>query len=130
MSDALDGLQREIKIFNGRIFGHEISEYGLEHGYLDYHTLAKIVGNRVLNNNIMPFTGYDDWDLVMGDYEEEVYQYYIITEDGYQMLSWLMPNEVVYYHEELDMFVWGITHFGTSWDYVLTDLKLNEGWIK
>ena len=130
MSDALDGLQREIKIFNGRIFGHEISEYGLEHGYLDYHTLAKIVGDRVLNNNIMPFTGYDDWDLVMGDYEEEVYQYYIITEDGYQMLSWLMPNEVVYYHEELDMFVWGITHFGTSWDYVLTDLKLNEGWIK
>lgn len=130
MSDALDGLQRQVKIFNGRLFGHEVSEYGLEQGYLDYRTLGKIVGNRILNNNILPFVGYDDWDLVMGDYDEEVYQYYIITEDGYQMLSWLTPDEVVYYHEELDMFVWGVTHFGTSWDYVLTDLKLVEGWDK
>ena len=31
-------------------------------------------------------------------------------------------------YEELDMFLWGITHFGTGWDYVLTDLKIVEGW--
>ena len=128
MSDAYEDLQREVKIYNGRLFGQEVSKYGLEQGYLDYYTLARIVGNQVLNNNIMAFTGYDDWDLIMGDYESEVFQYYIITESGYQMLSWLTPNEIVYYHEELDMFLWGITHFGTSWDYVLTDLKLVEGW--
>ena len=128
MSDAYEDLQREVKIYNGRLFGQEISKYGLEQGYLDYYTLAQIVGNRVLNNNIMAFTGYDDWDLVMGDYESEIFQYYIITESGYQMLSWLTPDENVYYHEELDMFLWGITHFGTSWDHVLTDLKLVEGW--
>ena len=28
------------------------------------------------------------------------------------------------YNEQLDMYLWGITHFGTSWDYVLTDVKL------
>lgn len=128
MSDAYEDLQREVKIYNGRLFGQEISKHGLEQGYLDYYTLAQIVGNRVLNNNIMAFTGYDDWDLVMGDYESEIFQYYIITESGYQMLSWLTPDENVYYHEELDMFLWGITHFGTSWDHVLTDLKLVEGW--
>lgn len=128
MSDAYEDLQREVKIYNGRLFGQEISKYGLEQGYLDYYTLAQIVGNRVLNNNIMAFTGYDDWDLVMGDYESDIFQYYIITESGYQMLSWLTPDENVYYHEELDMFLWGITHFGTSWDHVLTDLKLVEGW--
>ena len=33
-------------------------------------------------------------------------------------------DEIVYYHEEMDMYVWGITHFGTSWDYVLTDIEL------
>ena len=126
MSDAYEDLQREVKMFDGKVFGHEVSEYGLENGYLDYSTLADIVGNRVLNNNIMPYTGYENWDLILGDEEQEVFQYYIISEDGYRMLEW-MTDEIVYYHDELDMFVWGITHFGTGWDYVLTDLKLKEG---
>lgn len=128
MSDAYEDLQREVKIYNGRLFGQNVSKYGVEQGYLDYSTLARIVGDRVLNNNIMAYTGYDDWDLMMGDYDSEIYQYYIITESGYQILSWLTPDENVFYHDELDMFVWGITHFGTSWDYVLTDLKLIEQW--
>ena len=128
MSDAYEDLQREVKIYNGRLFGQNVSKYGVEQGYLDYSTLARIVGDRVLNNNIMAYTGYDDWDLMMGDYDSEIYQYYIITESGYQILSWLTPDENVFYHDELDMFVWGITHFGTSWDYVLTDLKLIEKW--
>ena len=126
-NDALDGLEKEIKMYDGRVFGREVSKYGLEHGYLDYRTLAEIVGNRVLNNNAMGFTGYDDWNLVNGDDEQEIYQYYIISESGYWMLE-NFTDEPVYYHEELDMYLWGITHFGTSWDYVLTDLKLVEGW--
>ena len=128
MSDAYEGPEeKEIRMYDGKVFGYEVSKYGLECGYLDYQTLAKIVGNMVLNNNIMSYTGYD-WDLVAGDDEgSEVYQYYIITETGYSMLDYL-TDELVYYHEELDMFLWGITHFGTGWDYVLTDLKLVEGW--
>ena len=35
-------------------------------------------------------------------------------------------DEIIYYHEDLDMYVWGVTHFGTAWDYVLTDIKLVE----
>ena len=128
MSDALDGLQKEIKMYDGRVFGKEVSKYGLESGYLDYRTLAEIVGDRILNNNIMEFVGYDDWDLVNGDDEQEVYQYYIISQQGYEILDYIAPSEIVYFNEELDMFLWGITHFGTSWDYVLTDLKLVEGW--
>ena len=104
------------------------AELDMEHGYLDYRTLAEIVGPRILNNNVMRVIGYDDWDLVNGEDEQEVYQYYIITEEGYKMLDWLTPKEPVYYNEELDMFLWGITHFGTGWDYVLTDLKIVEGW--
>jgi hypothetical protein len=22
------------------------------------------------------------------------------------------------------MYIWGVTHYGTSWDYVLTDIKI------
>ena len=35
-----------------------------------------------------------------------------------------LTDEIVYYNSALDLYLWGITHFGTSWDYVLTDVEL------
>lgn len=118
----------EIKMYNGKVYGFEVSKYGLENGYLDYQTLAKIVGDCVLNNSIVPYIGFYEWEVVNGSEENEegyydVYQYYIITEYGAEFLQ-KYTDELVYYHSEIDMYVWGITHFGTGWDYVLTDLKL------
>ena len=118
--------KNRIKLYDGKVFGIKVSDYGLENGYLDYRTLARMVGDCVLNNNVIQ-VGY--WELVAGDdvYDEDeyydIYQYYIITGDAYELLSEL-TDEIVYYNEELDMYLWGITHFGTSWDYVLTDVKL------
>jgi hypothetical protein len=62
-------------------------------------------------------------ELDEDDEYQEIYQWYIITEYGARFLQ-EHTDEIVYYHEEMDMYVWGITHFGTSWDYVLTDIKL------
>lgn len=56
-------------------------------------------------------------------YNEEIYQYYIVSDNGAEILKEI--NEIVYYNEELDMYVWGVTHYGTSWSYVLTDIKCN-----
>ena len=120
----------EITMYNGKVFGYKVSDYGKENGYLDYATLSKIVGDSVLNNAIVPYIGYYEWELVNG-YEEdedgyyEVYQYYIITEFGASFLQ-EHTDEIVYYHNDLDMYVWGVTHWGTGWDYVLTDIKLVE----
>ena len=107
--------------------GNKISDYGLEHGWVDYATLAKSF-DAVLNNNIIQKA--DDWEVVNGlDYDEEtdqykeIFQYYIISESGYQTLS-DCTDELVYYSEELDIYLWGIDHLGTSWDYVLTDIKV------
>lgn len=121
--------ERSIKLYDGKAYGHEVSEYALKHGYLDYYTLSKIVGDCVLNNNIFEHTGYENWELESGEEEDEdgyyseVYQYYIITYGGARFLE-KYTDELVFYNEELDMYLWGITHFGTSWDYVLTDIKL------
>ena len=57
---------------------------------------------------------------------EEIFQYYIISDNGAEILK-DYTNEIVFYNEALDMYVWGVTHWGTSWDYVLTDIKLNCG---
>ena len=158
-------------------YGNRISDYGLEHGYVDYRTLAKAFDG-VLANNIIEETngiiGY--WEQESGmidnsdeinelnneiasiqydidieeyknekelaemekkieeleekveeleneqDYPAEIFQYYIVDNNGASILS--ECNEIVFYNERLDMYVWGVTHYGTSWDYVLTDIKL------
>lgn len=59
------------------------------------------------------------------DEEPEVFQWYIVPDSGAEILK--ECNEIVYYHEELDLYLWGVTHWGTSWDYVLTDIPCNTG---
>ena len=167
-------------------YGNEISEYGLQRGYVDYRTLAKcfdmVICNDItklfysnINNEYVEpeqVNGYidnsDDIDelqeqideleynqpSITDDYDEyikiqeqidelqeqideleseqddapEIYQYYIISDRGAQILQ-DNTNEIVYYIDFLDVYVWGVTHYGTSWDYVLTDIKieLDEG---
>lgn len=156
-------------IVHGEYFyGNKISDYGIEHGRVDYATLAKSF-DAVLNNEVIQKTydiGY--WEQESGfvdnseeieelneqiselmldnendehteeieelqerineleeeqDYYPEIYQYYIVSDNGARLLEEI--NEIVFYNEELDMYVWGVTHFGTSWSYVLTDIKCN-----
>ena len=121
--------ENQIKLYDGKAYGHKVSNYGLENGYLDYYTLSKIVGDSVLNNSIYAYAGYENWELTNGVEENEygdfcdVYQYYIVSDSGARFLE-EYTDELVYYNQTLDMYLWGITHFGTSWDYVLTDIKL------
>ena len=152
-------------------YGNAISEYGLEHGRVDYATLSKCF-DVVLNNDIMSLT-YDigSWEQVSGiidntdeieeleekrgeleeqnenspsqileneineineqieeleseqDDEPEVYQWFIVGDWGARLLQEI--DEIVYYNEKLDMYLWGVTHCGTSWDYVLTNIKID-----
>lgn len=122
-------MEKQLRLYDNKVYGIEVSNYGLENGYLDYQTLARMVGDCVLNNYIFEYSGYENWALENGmeededGYFNEVYQYYIISDDGAGVLKDL-TDEIVFYHEELDMYLWGITHFGTAWSHVLTDIKL------
>ena len=55
--------------------------------------------------------------------QPEIFQYFIINERGAEILQDL-TNEVVFYLPIIDAYVWGVDHYGTSWDYVLTDIKI------
>lgn len=114
--------KNQIRMYNNKVFGEEVSGYGLSKGYLDYYTLSKLVGDRILNNTV--WTTEDYWDLLNGNDEDcEIYQFYIISERGSNFLK-EFTDEIVYYNDNLDIYLWGITHFGTSWDYVLTNIEL------
>ena len=58
------------------------------------------------------------------DYPPEVFQWYIVDGNGADIIK-EYTDDPLYYNEALDMYLWGVTHYGTSWDYVLTDVKLN-----
>lgn len=54
---------------------------------------------------------------------KEVFQWFIVDDWGAGLLQDI--GEIVYYNEKLDMYLWGVTHYGTSWDYVLTSIAID-----
>lgn len=128
-------MTNNLKLVDKYFCGNEISAYGQENGFLDYGTFAKAF-DAVLNNNIMEkgWSIGNGWALVNGsDYDEEndeyteVFQWFIVSDNGAQMIQ-DYTDEILYYHEELDIYLWGVTHWGTSWDYVLMDIPCNCGY--
>lgn len=131
-------MKKQLKLAGKYFCGNEISNYGKEHGFLDYDTFSRAF-DHVLNNSIFELgqgIGYG-WELVNGldfDYEEEeiieepeVFQWYIVSDSGAQIIQ-DYTNEILYYHDELNIYLWGVTHWGTGWDYVLTDIPCNCGY--
>lgn len=110
-------------------FGNEVSDYGKEYKRIDYGTLAKAF-QHVLNNDIVSATGWDSWDIENGELWDEnddpieIFQYFIIDDNGAEILK-DYTDEIVMYNNDLGMYVWGVTHWGTSWDYVLTDIEID-----
>ena len=130
-------MTNNFKIAGKYFCGNEISEYGQKHNRLDYATFAKAF-DAVMNNNIfdMGWNIGNGWELINGsDYDEEndeyteVFQWFIVSDNGAQMIQ-NYTDEILYYHEELDIYLWGVTHWGTSWDYVLMDIPCNCGYEK
>lgn len=61
-------MERTMKLYGNKVYGVEVSKYGLENGYLDYLTLSKIVGSCILNNYLRAETMEDfgtSWDYVL-----------------------------------------------------------------
>ena len=58
------------------------------------------------------------------DEQPEIFQYFIVDDWGGRLLQEI--NEIVFYNEKLDMYLWGVTHYGTSWDYVLTNIPIEK----
>lgn len=124
-----------LKISGSYFYGKKISDFGLQYNRVDYATFAKAF-NHVLNNAIIENTanvgyweGFNDcFETDDGDIEYyEIFQYYIVdnTDEVVNLLD--EAGETYFINEELDVIVWGVTHWGTSWDYVLTDIPCNCG---
>ena len=119
--------EKSIRMYDGKVFGIEVSAYGKEKGYLDYRTLAKMLEDVILNNSIRDVTlgVIGEWEIVAGKFDKPVMQDFIISRYGFDVLK-EYTDELVFYNEELNIYIWAVTHWGTGWAYELTNVRLED----
>ena len=88
----------------------------------NYSQIFPIDRNVILCNDIVNVP--DFWDgIENGELEDEdgnyydVFQYFIIDSQTAEDLK-EHTDELVFYVESLDLYILGVMHYGTSWDYV------------
>ena len=128
------------KLFYSSVDGEYIEPEQV-HGFIDYseeieelqEEIEKIEAAREENENPavdMEFAeqiNAIEQDIEYYQYEmdrqPEIYQYYIISDSGADLIKHY-TNDILYYIDFLGVYVWGVTHYGTGWSYVLTDTVL------
>lgn len=99
---------------------------------ISYRRLIERIGNIWLFNKAPELSNYE-FDFEIGsDYDEEndeyidIYQYYLIDTNDYRLekLNEIGCKDVIIaWSEKLENYVLFVDHFGTSWDYVMTDFE-------
>ena len=67
---------------------------------------------------------YDElgWENDAVEQMRDIYQYYLINESLADMLKEHTDN-IVFYSDKLNLYVLGVTHFGTAWSHVAEDFR-------
>lgn len=136
----------------GILKNEKIGDYEKENGFASYRTIIeRYVGDIVLCNNIyeidesvydnMNENGIEYYNIETGEeetkeaYEKdddaiietrpvELYQFYLCNIGEYQEEQLTKIGIILSYSDLLDCDVLCVDHYGTSWDYVLTNVKL------
>lgn len=113
----------------------KLNEYEREHKKISYKTLINYLfnDNLILCNDIekLFYTTVDNNFIepipeVGEDYSENIYQYFIVDFPNFNldfMKKYCQNNIILYYIDFLGIYVLGVDHLGTSWNYVLTDIE-------
>ncbi|MBR5950765.1 MAG: hypothetical protein IKZ87_04955 [Actinomycetaceae bacterium] len=131
-----------MKNANATYWGQEVSAYGQEHGFVDYSAFARAFNHVNITNKIQEIDPYLLDNVESGQpYEDsdgnrytefpegredvfvrDIYQFFVIDEFGQRLCE--EAGEIVCWSDALDAPVWCVTHFGTPWTGVLTDIPL------
>ena len=124
----------------------KLNEYEKEHNKISFKKLVdRLFTDMILCNDITKLFyseiggKYTEPQIEIGtDYDEateeqiDVYQYFIVDFSSWTYELMTKYSEqfgkefILYYIEELDLYILGVTHLGTGWDYVLTDIEPSE----
>lgn len=133
----------------GLIKNNKMGEYEKKEGFASYRTLVNYyIGDIVLCNNIIEIdenVGYIEEntryyneqgeEITEEEYLEddnayadtttpEIYQYYLCNVSEWNKKQAIKAGLILSYSDMLDCDILCVDHWGTSWDYVLTNVKL------
>ena len=109
----------------------ELNSEELRTGRVSYKRIIdRYISDLVLCNNIENLEPYEElWDNMQNSYEDiEIYQYYVCNLTEFEKEKLLEYGIILSYSNVLDVDVLCVDHFGTSWDYVMTDVKWTDNW--
>lgn len=115
--------------------------YYMDSSYINYITLFNFLfTDSILCNNIVKIDSEFYYNEEIKENEDddeylEYYQYYLVNVDEWRLEKYKeylqeknkKSNISLFYSELLDCYVVGISHFGTSWRCVCTDVVIDGG---
>lgn len=128
---------------NQEIYLDEVSEMARKKSRLDYASMVDwCTDGNMVGLGVSPWKMAEDWEKQTerdfdcfadadeeeqdeDEADEEVFQWFIISEDSAEFFVHY-TNELIYYSESFDIYLLGVTHFGTAWRCVMTEWKIEE----
>ena len=110
----------------------ELNEEEKKTNKISYRRLIdRISNNLILCNNIVNIDNNIFDNIVIGEIPEdyEIFQYFIIDIDEWtikELQNIKCFDVIIAYSEILENYILLVDHFGTSWDYVMTDIEPTE----
>lgn len=110
----------------------DLNEEEIKTNRISYRRLIERIGNIWLFNNAPKLSDYDFEFEIGSDYDEEndeyidIYQYYLIDTNEYcinNLKEINCDNVIIAWSEKLENYVLFVPHFGTSWDYIMTNFE-------
>lgn len=100
--------------------------------------IERICNNMILCNEIVNIDDFLYDNIILGsafdeEYDDfiEIYQYFIIDIDEYtieKLQNLNCTDLIIAYSEKLQNYILLVDHWGTSWDYVMTDIEYTENY--
>ena len=145
---------KSYELSNGMVVSERVVGQLEKGAYITYEHLANMIENMVLSNGIFNNAEIDciefydddkaeellqdqleqygdeyyneDYDIYeyMVDTINESCQFYIVDTESAKTL--VKFDETVLYHTTLDLSIWYVSHWGTSWKYVDTDIVVDN----
>ena len=114
---------------------NNMNSYELEKKKASYRTIINIyIDDLVLCNNILNVDESVLYNANIDLYDDEndnyidIYQYFLCNISDYKKEQLTNAGIILSYSDLLDCDVLLVDHFGTSWDYVLTDVAIVDNY--
>jgi len=122
-------MKKKIRFYIGN--KNDLNEHEKKYNRISYRRLVERLGDIWLFNQAPALSDYDFEYELNSDYNEEtdeytdIYQYYLFDINSYMIekLQKLQCTDlIIAWSAKLENYILLVDHFGTSWDYVLTDI--------